>query len=127
MRSGYVAAKRIARRALSRLAQKTARCDPAASMTAPRSSIRASSVAASRIRSESPVPRLSSIRTRPASARPMTWRLSSGCSHIESSSPENPRAKTMSVGPSPTIWYAIATSPLRAYWTSGISTGESSH
>ena len=33
----------------------------------------------------------------------------------------------MSVGPSPTIWYAIATSPLRAYWTSGISTGESSH
>src|SRR2546421_4265695 len=28
----------------------------------------------------------------------------------------------MSSGPEPTTWYAIATSPLRAYLTSGIST-----
>jgi hypothetical protein len=29
------------------------------------------------------------------------------------------RMKTMSTGPEPTTWYAIATSPLRAYDTSG--------
>lgn len=34
-----------------------------------------------------------------------------------------PRTNTRSMGPSPTTWYAIATSPLRAYDTSGGFTG----
>jgi hypothetical protein len=38
-----------------------------------------------------------------------------------------PRIQNTSCAASPTTWYAIATSPLRAYSTSGICTTESSH
>ena len=46
-----------------------------------------------------PVPRLSSISTRPQAARPSTWRTSSGCSQVERRSPVMPRTKTMSGAP----------------------------
>ena len=103
-RSGYVAAKSTLSPVLVFPLQSMALSDPAASMTARTSSIVVSSDCTSRTRSERPVPRLSSISTRPNAARPSTWRTSSGCSQVESRSPVIPRTKTMSVGPSPTTW-----------------------
>ena len=83
-------------------------------MTARTSSIRVSSVGTPATRSDSPVPRLSSMSSRPFSAIPMTWRTRSGFSQVESRSPANPRGNTRSTGPSPITWYAIAIPPLRA-------------
>ena len=103
-RSGYVAAKRTLRPVLVLPLHSTALSDPAASMTARMSSIVVSTDCTSRTRSERPVPRLSSISTRPKAARPSTWRTSSGCSQVERRSPVIPRTKTMSVGPWPTTW-----------------------
>src|SRR5512132_2256978 len=90
-------------------------------MTARRSSILVSSVGTWRTGSERPLPRLSNRRTRAYSARSSTWSTKSGMSQPARRSARVPRTNTRSIGPSPTTWYAIATSPLRAYWTSGIS------
>ncbi len=98
----------------------TARSEPASSMTARMSSMVVSSDWTSRTRSDSPVPRRSSMSTRPLAASPSTCRTSIGCSQVDSRSPDMWRAKIRSVPPVPpvppvpTTWYAIATSPLRA-------------
>ncbi len=91
-------------------------------MTARASSIRASSVGTSRRRSESPMPRLSNIRTRENAESPTTWSTNSGWSQTVARSDRLPRITTRSTGPEPKSWYAIETSPLRAYRTSGTST-----
>jgi hypothetical protein len=51
----------------------------------------------------------------------------SGRSQDDTMSLMPPRIQKTSCGASPTTWYAIATSPLRAYSTSGICTHQSSH
>ncbi len=73
MRSGYVAAKSRLMGAPSATPNTAARREPTASMTARRSSIRASSVGAPATRSDMPVPRLSNRRSRekvPSSLEP---------------------------------------------------------
>ncbi len=74
--------------------QSTARSDPTASMTARMSSIVVSSDCTSRTRSDRPVPRLSSMSTRPESASPSTWRTRRGWSQVETRSPAMPRMNT---------------------------------
>ena len=76
----------------------TALSEPTASMTARTSSIVVSADCTSRTRSERPVPRLSSMSTRPQSASPWTCRTRSGWSHVETRSPAMPRMNTTSTG-----------------------------
>ena len=109
-------------RAPSCAARSAARSTPASSITARMSSMRVSSVGTSRSRSDRPMPRLSNIRTRAKEARPSTCLTNSGWSHTEARSDRLPRITTRSIGPDPNDWYAMLTSPLRAYRTSGIST-----
>ena len=77
--------------------------------------MRASSVGTSRTRSDNPVPRRSNLITRPSEASRSKKAWSPGFSACTSRLPTKPLTKTMSMGPSPTIWYAIETSPLFAY------------
>ena len=65
MRSGLVAANMAPMAPPSAQPTNAARSDPAASMTAPTSSARCSRVTIPDTRSESPVPRLSKMITRP--------------------------------------------------------------
>src|SRR5205823_9823523 len=96
------------------------------SRTARMSSILVSSGPRSRGRSESPVPRLSNMIRREKEAKrlyiPRQSELAHGKTRLL-----NCGTRTRSRGPSPNVWYAIATSPLRVYSISGTSTIEVSH
>ena len=82
--SGYVAAKRSVMATPSETPISAARSEPAASMTARTSSMRVSSCAIPVARSESPVPRLSNMMSRPRPARPSNRRAHD--SHSQASS-----------------------------------------
>ena len=77
--------------------------DPAASITAPRSSIRSSSVG-SATRSDIPVPRLSHRITRAKLAIDSSARAQAGSSHSDSNASHQPVVKTRSRSPSPITW-----------------------
>ena len=65
--------------------------------------------------SESPVPRLSKTITRANCASQRSNLVSVGSAHWKSRCETQPKVKTRSIGPSPTTWYAMLTSPLLAY------------
>src|SRR3989304_1993136 len=98
-----------------------ARFEPTASMTARVSSIRVSRSGIRVIRRERPVPRLSK-RIRRKNEASLRKKSAGGPSHATSSEEStHPAMNTRSIGPSPTTEYAILTSPLFAYRTSGAS------
>lgn len=114
-RSGYVAAKSNAIGPPSDEPNSAARSEPAASITARTSSIRSSRVAASVTRSDKPVPRLSNKINRENDASRRKNRANGGHYHATSKFDTGEGENTRSNGPSPTTWYAMYTSPLRAY------------
>src|SRR4029450_1646977 len=65
--------------------------------------------------SDRPVPRLSNRMSRANEARRSRNLASPGSSHISSILETHPGTYTRSNGPSPTTWYAMLRSPLRAY------------
>ena len=101
-----------------------ARSDPTASITARTSSMRSSSVGNPSVGtgSDRPVPRLSNRISRENEARRSRNLASPGSSHISSMLETHPGTYTRSNGPSPTTWYAMLRSPLRAYLVSERST-----
>ena len=75
--------------------------------------MRVSSVGRSRGRSERPVPRLSNRIRREKDVIRRQKSTKIGCSHAQTRLIRNGTNST-STGPSPTTWYAMLTSPLRA-------------
>ena len=122
MRSGCAAANGIARIPPPMLAISAGRSEPTVSRTAGMSAMNSSSVGSDEvgIGSESPVPRLSNMISRPNDARRSRSSASGGTSHCASRLPNHWSSRRMSGGPSPTTWYARWRSPRRAYRVSGI-------
>src|SRR6266545_5832225 len=122
VRSGYVAAKRRLIAAPSELPKSAARLEPTASITALTSSMRVSSVGAPLTRSDMPVPRLSKRMSRQKEASRSRVGANEGIVQTSSTCVTNGGMKTRSKGPSPRTWYAMLTSPLRAYFVSTSTT-----
>jgi len=100
--------------------KRTARSEPHASSTARTSSIRSSSGDSRGDGSDRPVSRLSNRISRPSEASPRKNDAATGSSHHRSRWLMMPGTKMMSRSPSPSTWYAMCTSPLRAYCVTGI-------
>jgi hypothetical protein len=86
------------------------------------SSIRSAALPNPSVRSDTPVPRLSNAISRPISAN-RRWRADmEGISQIMSRFEMKPATWTMSIGPRPTVWYAMSIPSIdRAYLTGEIS------
>src|SRR6266403_790997 len=124
VRSGYVAAKSTHIGPPSEMPNSVARSDPAASITARTSSMRCSSEGKSTRRSESPVPRRSSMMSRENDASRVRKRAYEGSSQAYSTWETQPGTRTRSGPASPTTWYAMWTSPLFAYFVSARMNGQ---
>src|SRR6266550_4415725 len=126
VRSGYVAAKTAHVCPPSPIPTSVARSAPTASRTARMSSILVSIGPRSRGRSDSPVPRLSNMIRRENDAKRSYICRQSELNHGNTRL-LNIGTSTRSRGPSPKVWYAMATSPLRVYSISGTCTAKVSH
>src|SRR6266403_623186 len=124
VRSGYVAAKSTHIGPPSEMPNSVARSDPAASITARTSSMRCSSEGKSTRRSESPVPRRSSMMSRENDASRVRKRAYEGSSQAYSTWETQPGTRTRSGPASPTTWYAMWTLPLFAYFVSARMNGQ---
>ena len=102
-RSGWAAANVALSEPPSEMPNATARSLPAASSTTRMSSIRSSSVGrrSGGSRSESPVPRLSHMITRPSVVRRSSQRACAGTSQAVWKDPIQPKVTRMSRSPSP--------------------------
>jgi hypothetical protein len=100
----------------ARLATSTARSIPASSITVRRSSIHSSMDGRSEAvtGSDSPVPRLSNVSTRPNAASRRINAASGGTSHWLSTLLNHWVSSTTSTGPSPMSWYATCRPPFAA-------------
>ena len=103
-RSGWLAANTALSDAPSETPTAAARSLPTASITTRMSSMRSSSVGrrSAGSRSDSPVPRLSHMITRPKVASRSSQRAWAGCSSALWNDPIQPKVTRMSRSPSPT-------------------------
>ena len=90
----------------SEMPKRLARVEPTASSTARTSSMRCSRVGSWSVgtRSESPVPRLSKVISRPTRPSREKKRTNSGCSQCNSMLETKPGMNSRSSCPSPTTW-----------------------
>jgi hypothetical protein len=107
VRVGYVAAKTLATCAPGPAPKITVEREPTSSRTAQTSRTCVSREGSSVARLERPVARMSWRMTRANDAARSLTERNTSCSHMTSRPPMKACSHIRSIGPSPTVWYAI--------------------